>query len=146
MSLSSYRAISSPKINRSPTTLKAFDGCGFQPYGLLPAVQVELGGKSVSIHIEAIYAPLEYNLLLCCNWFYVMQVIASTIFWIIQFPFQGRIVTIEQLDFITPNSISIDANSVPLLTTPQYQNIGVGILKDSPLMGFFPFSNPPPSL
>ena len=72
-----------------------------------------------------------------------MQVVALTIFWIIQFPFQGRIVTIEQLDFITPNAISNDAKSVPLLTTPQYQNIGVGILKDSPLMGVFPFSNPP---
>ena len=33
MSLSCWRAIGSPEINRSPTTLKAFDSCGFQPYG-----------------------------------------------------------------------------------------------------------------
>ena len=33
MSLSCWRAIGSPEINRSPTTLKAFDGRSFQPYG-----------------------------------------------------------------------------------------------------------------
>ena len=67
MSLSYWRAIGYPDINHSPTTLKAFDGCGFQPYGLLPSLQVEMGGKSISIHIEVIDAPLNYNLLLGCN-------------------------------------------------------------------------------
>ena len=67
MSLSCWRAIGSPEVNHSPTTLKDFDGRGFQPYGLLPAIQVELGGKSVSIHIEVIGAPLDSNLLLGCN-------------------------------------------------------------------------------
>ena len=62
--LSCWRAIGSPKINRSPTTLKDFDGHGFQPYVLLPSLQVELGVKSVSIHIEFVDAPLDYNLLL----------------------------------------------------------------------------------
>ena len=38
MSLSCWRAIGSPEINRSPTTLKAFDGHGFQPYGLFPSL------------------------------------------------------------------------------------------------------------
>ena len=38
MSLSYWRAIDSPEINHSPTTLKDFDGHGFQPYGLLPAI------------------------------------------------------------------------------------------------------------
>ena len=45
MFMSCWRAIGSPEINRSPTTLKAFDGRGFQPYGLLPALQIELEGK-----------------------------------------------------------------------------------------------------
>ena len=67
MSLSCWRAIGSPEINRSPATLKDFDGRGFQPYGLLPSIHVELGGKLVSIHIEVIGAPLDYNLLLGCN-------------------------------------------------------------------------------
>ena len=64
-------------------TLKDFDGHGFQPYGLLPSIHVELGGKSVSIHIEVIDAPLDYNLLLGHNRFYAMQAVASTIFRIV---------------------------------------------------------------
>ena len=83
MSLSCWRAIGSPKINRSPTTLKAFDGRGFQPYGLLPAIHVEPGCKSVSIHIEVVDASLDYKLLLGRNWFYAMQGVASTIFRIV---------------------------------------------------------------
>ena len=73
-----------------------------------------------------------------------MKAIALNIFRIVQFPFQGRIVTIDQLDFITPNAISNDENNVPLLTTPQYQNIGVGLVKYSSLTRVFPLSNPPP--
>ena len=45
MSLSCWKAIGSPEINHSPTTLKDFDVRGFQPYGLLPTIHVELGGK-----------------------------------------------------------------------------------------------------
>ena len=67
MSLSCWRAIGSPEVNRSPTTLKAFDGRGFKPYGLLPSLQIELGGKSVSIHVEIVDAPLDYNIFLGCN-------------------------------------------------------------------------------
>ena len=58
MSLSCWTAIGSSEINCSPTTLKDFDGCGFQPYGLLPTIHVELGGKSVSITY-----PFTLNLL-----------------------------------------------------------------------------------
>ena len=97
-----------------------------------------MGGKSVSIHIEVIDAPLDYNLLLGRNWFYDMQALASTIFWVVQFPFQGKIVTIDQLYFITPSAITNDANNIPLLTTPQYKDIGVGLIKYSSLMGVFP--------
>ena len=80
MYLSCWRDIGSQEINRSPTTLKDFYGCGFRPYGLLPAIHVELWGKSVSIHIEFIDAHLDYNLLLGHNWFYAMQAVAYTIF------------------------------------------------------------------
>ena len=83
MSLSCWRAIGSPKINRSPTTLKAFDGRGFQPYALLTAIHIKLGGKSVSIHVEVVDAPLDYNLLLGRNWFYAMQAVAMTVFQIV---------------------------------------------------------------
>ena len=57
-------------------TLKAFSGRGFQPYGLLSSLLIELGGKSVSIHVEVVDAFLDYNLLLGRNWFYEIEVVA----------------------------------------------------------------------
>ena len=64
MSLSCWRAIGSLEINCSPTNLKAFDGRGFHPHGLLPSLLVEQGGKSLSIHVKFVDAPVDYNLLL----------------------------------------------------------------------------------
>ena len=45
MSLSCWRAIGSPEINHLPSTLKDFYGHGFQPYGLLPVIHVQLGAS-----------------------------------------------------------------------------------------------------
>ena len=74
-----------------------------------------------------------------------MQVIASTIFQIVQFPFQGKIVTVDQLDFIMPSAITNYANRKPIMNTPPYKDIGVGLIKDSSLMGVFPSSDLPPT-
>ena len=80
MFLSCWRDIGSPDINESLTTLKAFDGHGFKPYGMLNSFPMELGGKTMSIDIKVVDAPLDYNLLLDHSWFYAMTVVASSIF------------------------------------------------------------------
>ena len=80
MYLSCWKAIGSPNINQSLTTLKAFDSRGFKPYGILNSFPVELGGKTMSIDIEFVDAPLDYNLLLDHSWFYAMFVVTSSIF------------------------------------------------------------------
>ena len=82
-------------------TLKAFDGQAFQPHCLILALTVELGGKTVSIQVEVVDAPLDYNLLLGRNWFYAMNAVASTVFQTVQLLHLRRIVTIDQLDFYT---------------------------------------------
>ena len=50
-------------ILTSRMTVKAFDGRGFYPHGLIPALSVKVGGKFVSIQVEVVDAPLDYNLL-----------------------------------------------------------------------------------
>ena len=80
LSLSCWKAIGSPEFVTSPTTLKAFDGRGFYPHGLISALAIELGGKNVSIQVEVADAPLDYNLLLGRNWFYAMTTVASIVF------------------------------------------------------------------
>ena len=115
MSLSCWKAIGSPEIVTSPTTLKAFDGRGLPPHGLIPAISVDLRGKAVSIQVEVVNAMLDYNLLLGRNWFYAMIAVALTVFRTVQFPHLGRIVTIDQLDFYTPDVTTSMANNIPIL-------------------------------
>ena len=109
---------------------------------------MELGDKTISIDVEVVDASLDYNLLLGQSWFYAMPVVASSIFRTLQFPHQGKIVTIYQLHYCTPDLHNHGANNVPFVEDSKlsYGRLGVGLLKDSSLMGTFPLSspNPPP--
>ena len=73
-----------------------------------------------------------------------MTVISSTVFCTLQFPHLGKIVTIYQLDLRSPDCTAPTENNIPMLgqSPPPYQSVGVGMLKDSTLMGVFP-STPP---
>jgi len=64
-----------------------------------------------------------------------MAVVVSTYFCMIAFPHKGEITTIDQLDFFASSSQA--TGSVPLVHGPpiSFQNIGVGLFKDSSLMG-----------
>jgi hypothetical protein len=145
MSLSCWKGLKSPALNKSPTMLRAFDGRGFHPHGLLQSLAVQLGGKTVTIDVEVVDAPLDYNLLLGRSWFYAMTVVASSVFRCVQFPHQGKIVTVDQLDFCTPDARIPATNNIPFLGDHMvtYESVGVGLLKDSSLMGTFPTPLPP---
>ena len=47
--------------------------------------------------------PLDFDLLLGKDYVYAMKSIVSTIFHMISFPYNGRMVTIDQLSFIGPD-------------------------------------------
>ena len=51
LSLTCWKSLGSPELVTSPKTLKAFDGWGFHPHGLISALAVELGGKTISIQV-----------------------------------------------------------------------------------------------
>jgi hypothetical protein len=104
-----------------------------------------LGGKTVTVDIEVVDAPLDYNLLLGRSWFYAMTAVASSVFRCAQFPHQGKIVTVDQLDFCTPDARIPATNNIPFLGDHPvtYESVGVGLLKDSSLMGTFPTPLPP---
>ena len=73
-----------------------------------------------------------------------MTNVASTVFRTLQFSHLGNIVTIDQLDFCSLDVATPTANNITMLgqSPPPYQSIGVGMLKDSTVMGVFP-STPP---
>jgi hypothetical protein len=84
---------------------------------LISSFPVQLGGKSVSIEVEVVDAPLDYNLLLGRSWTYAMTVVISSVFQILCFPHEGRIVTIDQMDFNHSSSMKIQDPLFPGLKT-----------------------------
>jgi hypothetical protein len=142
MSFSCWKAIGSPPLRESQNTLRAFNGSGFNPYGILLSFPVTLEGKTVQVEVEVFYAPLDYNLLLGRSWVDSMRAIVSILFRVLRFPHQGKVVTVDQLAFFNADTRTGD---VPFIakTPPGYENVGVGLLKDSSLMGTFPIPPPP---
>ena len=80
MSLNCWKSLGSPTLNQSPTILKAFDGRGFHPFGILQDLPIEFKGKTVNLDVEVVDAPLYYNLLLGHSWSYVMTTVMSSVF------------------------------------------------------------------
>jgi hypothetical protein len=94
------------------------------------------------IEVEVVDAPLDYNLLLGRSWTYSMHAVVATVFWVLLFPHEGRIMTIDQLSFSRPDPSS-GASTVPMIDNPQPDIVNVGVGLCPPLMGTFDY--PPPS-
>jgi hypothetical protein len=103
---------------------------------------VQLGGKIVCVEVEVVDVPLDYNLLLGRSCPYAMNAVVATVFWVLLFPHEGRIVTIDQFSFSRPDP-SLGASTVPMIDNPQpiIFNMGLGLCP--PLMVTFDY--PPPS-
>ena len=95
MSLASWKSIGSPSLNESQNTLKAFNNSSFKPYNVLPSLPITLEGKTVQVKVEVFDAPLDYNLLLGRSWIDSMHSVVSTLFCVVRFPHQGKVVTID---------------------------------------------------
>jgi hypothetical protein len=147
MSISFWKAISSPKLNTSKKLLKYFYGHMFQPHGIIIPLPIDLGGRTVYVAMEVINAPLEYNLLLGCTWLSEMNVVFSSVFSILIFPHQGKIVMIDQLAFYTLELGSNIRSNVPFFSdTHQYcMHVGAGMFKYPSLMGIFTLPPQPPT-
>lgn len=98
----------------------------------------------VSIEVEFIEGPLDYNLLMCCTWVYAMAAVIWTYFHRIAFPHKGGIVAIDQLTFLASDFHVTRSVLLVGETLHSYQHVRVGLLRDSSLMGTF--SLPPPRL
>jgi hypothetical protein len=93
------------------------------------------------IEVEVVDAPLDYNLLLGQSWTYAMQAMVATVFRVLLFRHEGRIVTIDQLSFSRPDP-ALGASTVPMIDNPQPDVVNVGVGLCPSLMGTFDY--PPP--
>jgi hypothetical protein len=136
-----WKKLSSPELVPSAITLRAYDGLPSSPEGLFQNVPIELGEKTILIDIEVIDAPLDYNILFRHSYMYAMKAVASSVFRMMMFPHNGKIVTINQLTHYEPNhSANID-NILPLVRTSSDDfsviDMGPGIFKDPSLLGAY---------
>ena len=110
-----WKALGSPELVLSNTLLTAFDGRSFRLHGILPTFEIKLAGKVVSVEVEVIDAPLDYNFLLGRSWTYAMFVIASAIFRVVVFPHEEKLVTIDQLSFTQKGHMESNESTIPLV-------------------------------
>ena len=99
MFMSCWKAIGSPSAIPSSTLLMEFDGYSHRPHRIIPTFPMYVGEKVVNIEVEIIDVKLDYNILLGRNWIYKMDSIVSSLFHILCFPHEGRIVRVDQLDY-----------------------------------------------
>lgn len=71
-----------------------------------------------------------------------MKVVVSTMFRVLRFPHQGRIITIDQLNFCIPDFHS--STNVPFISESSLviKAVGAYLYKDPCLMGIFPMHAP----
>ena len=115
MSLSCWKALGSPELIPSNTLLTSFDGRSFLPHGILPAFEIKLEGKAVSVEVEVIDVMLDYNLLLGRSWTYAMSTIASVVLWVVVFQHKGKLITVDQLSFTWKGHMETNESTVPLV-------------------------------
>jgi hypothetical protein len=84
--------------------------------------------------VEVVDAPINYNLMLGRSWTYEIHIVVSTVFRVLLFPHEGRIVTIDQLSFSRPNPSS-RASMVLMIDNPYPNVVNVGFGLCPPLMG-----------
>ena len=102
MSTSVWKKLGFPTLQPSTTTLRAYDGHPTRAQGILLHIPITLAGKTVLIDIEVVNAQLDYNLLLGRSYMYAMRAVASTVFCLMMFPHDGKIVTVDQLTYHDP--------------------------------------------
>ena len=142
MSLACWKGLGSPELPKSMTMLTTFDGISFRLHGILPFLKVCLGGKTIAIEVKVVDAPLDYNLLLGRNWMYSMQAVASSLFRVVCFLFNGNIVTIDQTSFKKLSFTASSGASIPIIdhSQPTTGSVGVGMYPS--LMGAFSCPTP----
>jgi hypothetical protein len=119
----SWKALGCPPLVLVTQNLLAFNRRTSQPLGTFPWFPVTLGGKIVFIDVMVVQDPLDFSLLLGRDYVYAMKAIVSTLFHVISFPHDGRVMTVDQLSFIDPAWIaSLNGSCMQIVLPPPQVN------------------------
>ena len=113
LSSTAWKALGSPSLLPEMRNLTGFDKRTSRSLGILPDVPITLRRKIVHMNVMVVQGPLDYNLLLGRDYIYCMAAIVSSLFRVMCFPHEGRVVNlIDQLSF--PSSHIADSH-IPTL-------------------------------
>jgi hypothetical protein len=97
LSSSSWKALGSPELVSASHELLDFDRRLSEYLGILPRFPILLGGKTILVDVIVVQVLIDFNMLLERDYVYSMNIVVSTLFWVMHFPHNGSIVTIYQL-------------------------------------------------
>jgi len=100
MSSTTWQAFGSPQLVPVTQNLLAFNRGTSQSLGVLPKFSITLEGKTIYIDVMVVQGPLDFNLLLGHDYVYVMGALISSLFCVVCFLHEKRIVIIDQSSFI----------------------------------------------
>jgi hypothetical protein len=112
LSSSTWKYLGYPQLVSITKNLLGFNKRTIEPSGILPQFPITLGGKFVYIDVMVVHEPLDFSLLLGRDYVYAMKDIVSTLFRVISFPHNGKIMTIDQLSFVGPDLTAIHLPSL----------------------------------
>jgi len=92
---SSWKQLVSPTLIPSIIELRALDGRICSPLGILPNIPIKVGGKMILINVVVMIGLMDYNILLGHDFIYSMNVVVSSLFWVMISPPEGYIITID---------------------------------------------------
>jgi hypothetical protein len=132
-----WKVVVSLTLSKSSNMLIDFDCISFRPHGIIPIFLVQLGGNMVEVEVEIVDAPLDYNLLLGCNWTYSMIIAMSSVFHTLCFSHEGNIMMIDQLAFVYASPNTFVGPSIPMIENSQLEIDTISVRMYSSLMVHF---------
>ena len=72
-----WKELGSPTLVQSHSMLEAFDVHSFSPHGIIVSCPIEWGGKTVTVDVKVVHAPIDYNFILGRSWIHMMIAIVS---------------------------------------------------------------------
>ena len=72
MSFKCWEALGLSTLVQSHIVRKEFDGNSLSYHEIIVSFPIEWGGKIVTVDVEVVDAPIDYNFLLGCSWIHAM--------------------------------------------------------------------------
>ena len=87
-----WKALGSPSLLPEMRNLTGFNKETCRPLGILLSLPITLRGKTMYLNVMVVQGPLDYNILLGRDYIYIIGAIVSSLFRVMCFPHEGRMV------------------------------------------------------